>query len=437
MINNRKIQHFQTDHLINFCESITDCHHSSPKYLEDGKLVIRNFNIKGGRMILVNPSFTDEETFNIRISRSIPKEGDLIITREAPMGEVCIIPEGVECCLGQRMVLIKPDYSKVDNKYLLYSLLSQYVQIQINKSEGTGSIVSNLRIPTLKELNIPKRELSDQNAIGKVLSDLDAKIELNNKINAELEAMAKLIYDYWFVQFEFPFDFAQGKPNEEGKPYKSSGGKMVWNEELKREVPEGWEVNELGTELTVQRGISYKSSEINDDGIAMINLNSFNLNGTFKPSGIKKYSGKYSDKNLVSEGDLLIAITDVTRNADIIGKAIIVPNYYSELVISMDIAKISPSKKLSESFLMMLFNSNQYHNYIKWFASGTIVLHLNLDGMNWYKTEIPPKSLLNKFDSILLPITSRIADTNKQNQKLAELRDWLLPMLMNGQVKVV
>jgi type I restriction enzyme S subunit len=236
------------------------------------------------------------------------------------------------------------------------------------------------------------------------------------------------------VQFEYPSE-AHAKDGV-SQPYKSSGGKMFWNEELKREVPEGWDVKELGTELTIQRGISYKSSEINDDGIAMINLNSFNLNGTFKPSGIKKYSGKYADKNLVSEGDLLIAITDVTRNADIIGKAIIVPNYYSELVISMDIAKISPSKILSESFLMMLFNSNQYHNYIKWFASGTIVLHLNLDGMNWYRTEIPPKTLLNKFDSIHLPIASRIAETSKQNQKLAELRDWLLPMLMNGQVRI-
>ena len=85
---------------------------------------------------------------------------------------------------------------------------------------------------------------------------------------------------------------------------------------------------------------------------------------------------------------------------------------------------------------MMLFNSEHYHNYIKWYASGTIVLHLNMDGMKWYKAELPPKSLLEKFDLIYKPIAKRIAETTKQNNQLADLRDWLLPMLMNGQVTV-
>jgi type I restriction enzyme S subunit len=400
-------------------------------FIDDGVPVLNGLNVASIKLIETSFKYVSPEKA-VSLKKANAKRGDIVITHRGTVGQISYIPENSKydnyiISQSQFRVTLKRDI--VDPIYFTYYFHTEEGQKRLL------SFKSHVGVPALAQattnfrlLEFPLIPLKNQQKIAKVLSDLDAKIELNNKINAELEAMAKLIYDYWFVQFEFP--------NEEGKPYKSSGGKMVWNEELKREVPEGWEVKELGTELTVQRGISYKSSEINDDGIAMINLNSFNLNGTFKPSGIKKYSGKYSDKNLVSEGDLLIAITDVTRNADIIGKAIIVPNYYSELVISMDIAKISPSKKLSESFLMMLFNSNQYHNYIKWFASGTIVLHLNLDGMNWYKTEIPPKSLLNKFDSILLPITSRIAETNKQNQKLAELRDWLLPMLMNGQVKV-
>lgn len=121
-----------------------------------------------------------------------------------------------------------------------------------------------------------------QKKIASVLSILDTKIELNNKINTELEAMAKTLYDYWFVQFDFP--------DENGKPYKSSGGEMVWSEELKREIPKGWEVKFLGDEVKFQRGISYTSSEINNDGIPMINLNSFNLDGTYKPDGIKYYA---------------------------------------------------------------------------------------------------------------------------------------------------
>jgi type I restriction enzyme S subunit len=205
---------------------------------------------------------------------------------------------------------------------------------------------------------------------------------------------------------------------------------------LKRDIPEGWEVKLLGTEIEIQRGISYTSKEINGDGIPMISLNSFNLNGTYKPEGIKKYSGKYTEKNNTKPGDLLIAATDVTRNADIIGRAILVPDYYNgDLVFSMDIAKII-SKNIPSSFLMMLFNSNHYHNYIKWYASGTIVLHLNLDGTKRYNIELPPKELLKKYDSLYQPIANRIYKTAIENQKLTELRDWLLPMLMNGQVKV-
>jgi type I restriction enzyme S subunit len=313
--------------------SITDCHHSTPKWTLSGKIVIRNFNIKKGKLNLNDLSFTNDETYNERIKRKKPEAGDLIITREAPMGEVCIIPEGLECCLGQRMVLLKPNKKNITGKYLLYALQSEFVQIQILKSDKTGSIVSNLRIPALEELNIPVFDFISENKIGSLLNDIDSKIELNNRINAELEAMAKTLYDYWFVQFDFP--------DKNDKPYKTSGGNMVWNEELKREIPEGWEVKFLRNEIEIQRGISYTSKEINGDGIPMINLNSFNLDGTYKSEGVKTYSGKFLEKNIVKSGDLLIAATDVTRNADIIGKAILVPDYYKgDLVFSMDIAKI-------------------------------------------------------------------------------------------------
>lgn len=266
------------------------------------------------------------------------------------------------------------------------------------------------------------------NKISNQLKAFNKKIDINKNINRELVNQAKAIYDYWFIQYDFP--------DKNGKPYKSSGGKMVYNEDLKREIPIGWNVNELGNEIEIKRGISYKSVEIKGNGIPMINLNSFNLDGTYNESGVKMYSGKYATKNLVKGGDLLIAVTDVTRNADIIGKSILVPFYYDELVYSMDIAKVIPKENLTESYLMMLFNSEHYHNYIKWYASGTIVLHLNMDGMKWYKAELPPKSLLEKFDLIYKPIAKRIAETTKQNNQLADLRDWLLPMLMNGQVTV-
>lgn len=325
------------------------------------------------------------------------------------------------------------DFKGNDIKYIYYLL----------KNLNLGEKKSGSGVPTMNRNHlhplkiIAHLDLPTQQAIAKVLSDLDAKIELNNRINQELEAMAKTLYDYWFVQFDFPFDFAQGKPNGQGKPYKSSGGKMVYNKELKREIPEGWEVKRLEEIIEIQRGISYKSSEMKEDGIPMINLNSFNLDGTYKASGIKSYSGNYNERHITKENDLLIAATDVTRNADIIGKAIMVPDFYKGgSVFSMDIAKIIANDESFTSYLMMLFNSEHYHNYIKWYATGTIVLHLNMDGVNWYKTEIPPLEIIKKFNKFYFPIAKRINETEKQNQHLSALRDWLLPMLMNGQVSV-
>lgn len=330
-----------------------------------------------------------------------------------------------EMTTNQACCNIVIDKEKAYYKYVYYFLKTQYNQLR-NLSSG---VRKNLNSNDIKQFEIVLPEdISTQKQIASVLSNLDSKIELNNRINRELEQMAKLLYDYWFVQFDFP--------DANGKPYKSSEGKMVWNKELKREIPVGWEVRELGTEMEFQRGISYTSKEINGGGIPMINLNSFNLDGTYKPDGVKNYSGKFTEKNIAKSGELLIAATDVTRNADIIGKAIIVPNYYdNDLVFSMDIAKIIPFN-IPCSFLMLLFNSNHYHNYIRWYATGTLVLHLNLDGVKRYKTEIPPMYLLEKFDSLYQPIANRIYKTTKENHHLTTLRDWLLPMLMNGQVRV-
>lgn len=354
------------------------------------------------------------------------RKGDLLLTSEAPAGQVMLWMNDEKIVLSQRLFALrtKPD---VYNKYLKYYLQSNVGQFEINKNTS-GSTVFGISAKMFDFIKVNLPDYDSQISIGDILYLIDSKIELNNRINAELQAMAKTLYDYWFVQFDFP--------DKNSKPYKSSGGKMVWNEELKREIPEGWEVKFLRTEIEIQRGISYTSKEIKGDGIPMINLNSFNLDGTYKSEGVKKYSGKFSEKNIVKSGDLLIAATDVTRNADIIGKAILVPDYYKEdLVFSMDIAKII-SKHIPSSFLMMLFNSNHYHNYIKWYASGTIVLHLNLDGVHRYQTELPPTILMNQYDDFYLPIANRIFMTAKENEKLTELRDWLLPMLMNGQVKV-
>lgn len=287
-----------------------------------------------------------------------------------------------------------------------------------------------LSVSTLSKITIKLPDLATQEQCFNVLNLIDQKIQINNQINQELEVMAKTLYDYWFVQFDFP--------DQNGKPYKSSGGKMVYNPELKREIPEGWGVEKLKDKLSVSRGISYKTENIKDNiGTPMINLASIDINRNYKSTGLKYFNGDYLKEKIVSGGDLLIACTDLTRNADIVGSPIIVPFDEQNYVFSMDLAKIdSKVDYINKYYLYSTLRTEHYHNYIKNWASGTNVLHLNIDGINWYSISIPPVELQEEYSKIILKFSKKTNKNIQENQQLSQLRDWLLPMLMNGQVKV-
>ena len=190
----------KTESLASMCEAVVDCPHSTPVWTDSGFVVLRNQNIKDGRLDLSAPSYTDEEHFKQRVRRMAPRPGDIVITREAPMGEVCKIPDGLTCCLGQRQVLLRPK-AGINADYLLYALQSPVVQEQIRWNEGTGSTVSNIRIPVLEKIEIPRLGASEQ-FIAAALKSVDDKLDLNRRINQTLEAMAQAIFQSWFVDFD-------------------------------------------------------------------------------------------------------------------------------------------------------------------------------------------------------------------------------------------
>ncbi len=171
------------------CIDIIDCPHVTPEWKSSGIPIIRNFNLKNGHLDLTEAYFVDNETYQSRISRAKPEEGDIIISREAPMGVVAIIPKDFVCCLGQRLVLLKVDKKKCNPYFLLYLLMSDYVQIQFKRANSTGSIVSNICIPDLKNIKIPFIECENkQNKIANLLKSFDEKIIVNNAINNNLVA---------------------------------------------------------------------------------------------------------------------------------------------------------------------------------------------------------------------------------------------------------
>ena len=308
--------------------------------------------------------------------------------------------------------------------YLLKGLdLSGYI---------TGSAQPKLTQENLSRLEIDIPDVQCQKDVATLLSTIDAKIDNNNAIAAELEGMAKDLYDYWCVQVDFP--------DENGKPYKSRGGKMVWNEELKREIPEGWEVDKLGKHITSSRGISYNSATLEGDGVPMINLASFGVDSNYKPAGIKTYNGQYDADKILHPFDLIMCNTQQTAidpTKDIIGKAMLVPDIFDgDVVSSHHVTTITPDVDELKYYLYGTCKTTWFHKYIVGFASGTNILGLDFKGFEDYLMPLPPMRLLKKFATAIKNIESEKNLIITKNAELASLRDFLLPMLMNGQVKV-
>ena len=311
-----------------------------------------------------------------------------------------------------------------------YFRLPSFKKMMLDLSVGATMPSLNTEIMDNLILYLPSKE--HQDVVASLLDDIDSKISNNNAIAAELEGMAKDLYDYWFVQFDFP--------DENGKPYKSSGGKMVWNEELKREIPEGWEVDRLGKHISSNRGISYNSATLEGDGVPMINLASFGVDSNYKPAGIKTYNGQYDADKILHPFDLIMCNTQQTAidpTKDIIGKAMLVPDIFDgDVVSSHHVTTITPDVDELKYYLYGTCKTTWFHKYIVGFASGTNILGLDFKGFEDYLMPLPPMRLLKKFATAMKNIESEKNLIITENAELASLRDFLLPMLMNGQVKV-
>lgn len=373
----------------------------------------------------------NHSTFSKYVSKDVSKsvvisEDTIVFSRVT-----CQCFRGFSGVVHNNLFVVEPINDFISKDYLFAILQSSFVRNQaLNLAKS--SVVPDLTHDMFKSIRIPIPDKSEQNKIVVVYQSISSKISNNNAIAAELEGMAKDLYDYWFVQFDFP--------DENGKPYKSSGGKMVWNEELKREIPEGWEVDKLGKHITSSRGISYNSATLEGDGVPMINLASFGVDSNYKPAGIKTYNGQYDADKILHPFDLIMCNTQQTAidpTKDIIGKAMLVPDIFDgDVVSSHHVTTITPDVDELKYYLYGTCKTTWFHKYIVGFASGTNILGLDSKGFEDYLMPLPPMRLLKKFATAIKNIESEKNLIITKNAELVSLRDFLLPMLMNGQVKV-
>jgi type I restriction enzyme S subunit len=391
------------------------------EFIESGVNFVKAECLNTGRIIDKSSLSYISPEIHKKLNRSILQEDDLLFSIAGHLGKMAIVrKEDLPANTNQAVAILRIDQKKGDVNFLYYYLNSTQISNYIRK-QCAQSVQPNLNLAQVGQLPIIVYSLPTQRSIAKVLSDLDAKIELNNKINRELEAMAKTLYDYWFVQFDFPTP-PSSTSGIVGKPYKSSGGKMVYNEELKREIPEGWEVGTLLDIATFTNGLAcQKYRPINKEFLPVIKIREMREGFT---KDTEKVRPDISENLIVNNGDVLFSWS---ASLEVIiwtgGKG----------GLNQHIFKVM-SKKYPRSFYY--FQLIWYLQHFKMIAElrKTTMGHITQEHLKQSRIVVPPLDLIKQLDKQLNPIQEKQVLLHKQNQQLSSLRDWLLPMLMNGQV---
>ena len=334
------------------------------------------------------------------------EEGDIItpLTEQAIglLGSTAFIPEGGKYIQSQDVAKIICNEELLDKKFAFYLISSSLVKQQLSAAAQQTKI-RHTSPDKIKDCIVWIPELAEQKRIGQLLFSLDQKIALNRAINDNLEAMAKQLYDYWFVQFDFP--------NEEGKPYKSSGGKMVWNEKLKREIPEGWEVKTVGAFADVKRGSTITKAQTVEGYIKVV-------------AAATDYSFLHNEAN---RSAYVITISASGANAGFI-------NFWREPIYASDCSTIQCGDIIETLYCyywILHFQELLFTQQI-----GAAQPHVYPEHINKIPIVIPPRQLLDKVGELLVGANMQEGELAREIESLIKQRDELLPLLMNGQVSV-
>lgn len=415
-----------------------------------------------------NSRFIEDTAERIKLSgvkKSVEVfEGDLILSNSATPG----LPKfmAINACIHDGWMLLR-NFKNITKEFAYWLLLNERNNLV---KQGTGTVFINLKTDILRNHIVKIPSIEEQNKIVSILNGIEDKIQLNTQINQTLEQIAQALFKSWFVDFDPVRAKAQalsdglnleqaelaamqaisGKTPEEltalsqtqpdryaelAETAKAFPCEMVEIDGV--EVPKGWEVKRIDEIANIIKGKSYKSSELEKSKTALVTLKSFNRGGGYRLDGLKEYTGKYKPEQEVFAGELIIAYTDVTQAADVIGKPAMVmsDSNYKHLVISLDVGVVRPFNDVYKHFLYCLAMTDSFQTHTKSFCTGTTVLHLGKDAVPSFEFINPSDKLLHVFYKQTSPIFEKINLHIEENKNLEKVKDLLLPRLLSGEIK--
>lgn len=345
--------------------------------------------------------------------RAHPLPGDIIFVNKGTPGRVCMVPDPVDFCIAQDMMAFRVNEDIIYNKYLLAVLRNPRIQAQI-AATTVGDVIPHFKKQQLGEIRIPIPPMKIQKRIGDLYFMFCAKEECNKKINNNLLEQIKTICSAWLSDYK-PFDGV---------------------------MPSDWVETPLSDVAEFISGYSYKGTELTDSTIAMATIKNFDRKGGFKLDGYKEIipSSKLKESQHAELFDTLVAHTDLTQNAEVIGNAepVMSKSGYDDIVFSMDLVKVLPKKDSVSKFLIAaILQDKKFKAHCLGYVNGTTVLHLSKKALPEYKLFLPSDfSTLKPLDEVVTALYKQISSNIFENTYLEELRDTLLPKLMSGELDV-
>lgn len=409
-----------------YCDSVRDGTHDTPKPLDEGYPLVTSKFLRNGKVHVEEAYYISKEDFDAINARSKVEPWDVLMSMIGTIGELAIVREEPEYAI-KNIALFKCG-NPLKAEWLYYVLSSPQGRALL-KSAERGTTQKFISLQQLRLMKIPVPPPSTMAAITEILSTIDAKIEHNNELIKMLEEQAQLVYDYWFMQFDFP--------DENEKPYRSSGGKMVWNDKLKREIPEGWKIAGIDRFLTLTRGVSYKPTDASDIPTPMhtciLRANNIDF-GTIRWDGLVYVKTERVNQKTqrLKENDIVIVMSSGSKEH--VGKT---ATAWGDLDCSYGAfcAKITPHEQCT-SYVRTSLRSSTFRAFLKKQLLATNINNISLSVLANYIVPEPTYNVLERFQQITGEIYTRCNTLHAEIYELTKQRDFLLPLLMSGQVKV-